>query len=301
MYNVSFPGRITYGGTGILKLVRSRFDELGIKERILGTPFEQFFTESELGFSPVLVHTLLQKKIEATVRGEIHFGIGGKRVRFGCLEYALVSGMSYEDGPTKAEQDERNNDRLITDHLNGVAGSKLSALINAFTICRSPDDAFKLGLLVFVYGYLLGQPANKAIEERWQKFLYIVQDLPFFFKMPWGNLSWAETYSSLSVNLRRYHETLQKKLKDKPDVAQKEAKYTLTGNLHTLHYWAYEAIPEIGMRFGSNQGIRVPRMHSWSSNVLIMGKDIEAVLNKKTVTFYYLSFINVFYIILEYW
>ena len=84
-------------------------------------------------------------------------------------------------------------------------------------------------------------------------------------------------------------------------MAQKEAKYTLTGNLHTLHYWAYEAIPEIGMRFRSNQGIRVPRMHSWSSNVLIMGKDIEAVLNKKTVTFYYLTFINVFYIILENW
>ena len=134
----------------------------------------------------MLVHTLLQKKIEATVRGEIHFGIGGKRVRFGRLEYALVSGMTYEDGPTKAEQDERKNDGLITDHLNGVAGSKLSALITAFTICRSPDDAFKLGLLVFVYGYLLGQPANKAIEERWQKFLYIVQDLPFFFKMPRG-------------------------------------------------------------------------------------------------------------------
>ena len=57
--------------------------------------------ESELGFSPVLVHTLLQKKIEATVRGEIHFGIRGKRVRFRRLEYALVSGMSYEDGPSK--------------------------------------------------------------------------------------------------------------------------------------------------------------------------------------------------------
>ena len=38
---------------------------------------------------------------------------------------------------------------------------------------------------------------------------------------------------------------LLKELREKPDVAQKEAKYTLTGNLHTLHYWPYEAFPEI--------------------------------------------------------
>ena len=69
IYNVSFPGHITYGGTEILKLVRRRFDELGIKDRILETPFEQFFSEGELGFAPVLVHTLIQKKIEATTRG----------------------------------------------------------------------------------------------------------------------------------------------------------------------------------------------------------------------------------------
>ena len=78
IYNVLFPDRITYSGTGILKLVWRRFDELGIKDLILETPFEQFFSESELGFSSLLVHTLLQKKIEATARGEIHFVIGGK-------------------------------------------------------------------------------------------------------------------------------------------------------------------------------------------------------------------------------
>ena len=144
--------------------------------------------------------------------------------------------MSYEDGPSKAEQDERKSDRLITEHLKGVVRCKLRALISAFNICQSQDDALKLGLVLFVYGYLLGQPTNKVIEERWQKFMYIVEDLPFLFKMPWGNISWSETYSSLSVNLKHYHETLVKKLKEKPDVVQKEAKYMLMDNLHTLHY-----------------------------------------------------------------
>ena len=59
-----FPRRITYDGTSMLKTVRKIIDNLNIKDRILGTPFEQFLTQTELNLSPVLIHTLLQCKIE---------------------------------------------------------------------------------------------------------------------------------------------------------------------------------------------------------------------------------------------
>ena len=78
--------------------------------------FSPVLMENELNFSPVLVHSLLQCKIEETTCGEIHFGLGGKRVRFGRLEYSLICGLSYEDGPSKNERDQRTSDRLITEH-----------------------------------------------------------------------------------------------------------------------------------------------------------------------------------------
>ena len=45
---------------------------------------------------------------------------------------------------------------MITEYLNERDNCKFSALIDAFNACANVDDAFKLGLLVFVYGYLLG-------------------------------------------------------------------------------------------------------------------------------------------------
>ena len=96
VYDVDFPGRVTYHGSACLKKVYERFSELEILDRLQGTPFEKFFVKEQvdLNFSGVLIHKLLEKRIEPTVRGEVHFDIGGQRVRFGRLEYALVTGLS---------------------------------------------------------------------------------------------------------------------------------------------------------------------------------------------------------------
>ena len=276
-----FAGRITYGGSGHFKTVKEKFTDLGLLQRVAESPFAQFFEGSTLNFSTVLLHSLLLRKIHPTKRGEIHFGIGNKRVRFGRLEYALITGMSMEDGPSKEEQNERRSDRLIKDYLNGVSNAKFDALISAFKTCQDPNDAYKLGLCVFVLGYLLGLEHNKAVND---KYLYMVEDLPFFYSLPWGNISWAETMSSLSVNLLRYYKRVKEKSL-KENVLQKEAKYSLSGNLHAVQYWAFEAIPEIGQQFGNNAGVRVPRMNSWSSTRVITRKDVEKILLKKTVIY----------------
>jgi len=279
--NHDFAGRITYGGSGFLKTVKEKFTDLGLLQRVAESPFAHFFEGSTLNFSTVLLHSLLLRKIHPTKRGEIHFGIGNKRVRFGRLEYALITGMSMEDGPSTEEQNDRRSDRLITDYLNDVSNVRFDVLINAFRTCQDPNDAYKLGLCVFVLGYLLGLEHNKAIND---KYLYMVEDLPFFYSLPWGNISWAETMSSLSVNLLRYYKRVKEKSL-KANVLQKEAKYSLSGNLHAVQYWAFEAISEIGQQFGNNAGVRVPRMNSWSSTRVITRKDVEKILLKKTVIY----------------
>ena len=277
----NFPGRITYSGSGMLKLVKEKFTALDLLQRIAETPFAQFFEATTLNFSSVLLHSLLLRKVESTKRGEIHFGIGNKRVRFGKLEYALITGFSMEDGPTAEEQNERRSDRLVTDHLNGVRNAKFEVLTNAFKTCQDPEDAYKLGLCVFVIGYLLGVEHNRVIND---KYLYMVEDLPFFYSLPWGNITWTETFSALSVDMKRYC-LKQKDKSANENILQKEAKYSLPGNLHAVQYWAFEAIPEIGQQFGNNIGVRVPRMLSWSSVRVVTRKDVEKVFLKKTVIY----------------
>ena len=75
---------------------------------------------------------------------------------------------------------------------------------------------------------------NVAIDERFRKFLRIVEDLQFFYTLPWGNIMWSVLCTELSVDLGHIHEKLNLKLKKKPDVDQKEAKYTLRGNIQMV-------------------------------------------------------------------
>ena len=60
-----------------------------------------------------------------------------------------------------------------------------------------------------------------------------------------------------------------KKNKDS-GVVQPDAKYTYYGFSPALQYWAYEAIPDIGRKFGLKVGNRVPRMLHWSSKTDII-------------------------------
>ncbi|XP_060962190.1 uncharacterized protein LOC133032309 [Cannabis sativa] len=54
---------------------------------------------------------------------------------------------------------------------------------------------------------------------------------------------------------------------------QHECKYTAYGFAPAVQYWAYEAILEVGKRYGTNHGIRFPRILSWTSKGDIGKKD----------------------------
>ena len=69
-----FAGRITYGGLSYLKMVNEKFTVLGVLDWVTETPFAQFFERTTLNFSPVLLHSLLLRKIDPTKRWRIISG-----------------------------------------------------------------------------------------------------------------------------------------------------------------------------------------------------------------------------------
>ncbi|XP_060969976.1 uncharacterized protein LOC133037151 [Cannabis sativa] len=85
---------------------------------------------------------------------------------------------------------------------------------------------------------------------------------------------------SLQKDMLKQKANYEKKLSS--DV-QHECKYTAYGFAHAVQYWAYEAILEVGKRYGTNHGIRFPRMLSWTSKGDIGKKDVSALFSRRNL------------------
>ena len=87
----------------------------------------------------------------------------------------------------------------------------------------------------------------------------------FFFKYPWRIFSYKKLVTSIHRDMQHQFRLYESKKNKDSGVVQPDAKYTYYGFAPALQYWAYEAIPDIGRKFGLRVGNRVPRMLSWSS------------------------------------
>ncbi|XP_060972658.1 uncharacterized protein LOC133038504 [Cannabis sativa] len=85
---------------------------------------------------------------------------------------------------------------------------------------------------------------------------------------------------SLQKDMLKQKANYEKKLSS--DV-QHECKYTAYGFAPAVQYWAYEAILEVGKRYGTNHGIRFPRMLSWTSKGDIGKKDVSALFSRRNL------------------
>ncbi|XP_060969080.1 uncharacterized protein LOC133036585 [Cannabis sativa] len=251
-----FTGRVTYRGTGIFAKIKARFEEFNLNNTAKESRFGSFWNAVPLTFSSVLFHQLMLHKMKVDAQEELRmrFYVGRKEVRFGVLEFALITGLDFSSGPTeeeKAAQVARSgSDRLINKYFNRSDSVKTEALQLQFTNCQNPEDLYKLGLCLFVESVLLGREANALITPH---IIRYVEDLEFFFRIPWGKHSFARLMHSLQKDMLKQKANYEKKLSS--DV-QHECKYTAYGFAPAVQYWAYEAILEVGKRYGTNHGIR---------------------------------------------
>ncbi|KAM6557382.1 hypothetical protein CsatB_004401 [Cannabis sativa] len=278
-----FTGRVTYRGTGIFAKIKARFEEFNLNNTAKESRFGSFWNAVPLTFSSVLFHQLMLHKMKVDAQEELRmrFYVGRKEVRFGVLEFALITGLDFSSGPTeeeKAAQVARSgSDRLINKYFNRSDSVKTEALQLQFTNCQNPEDLYKLGLCLFVESVLLGREANALITPH---FIRYVEDLEFFFRIPWGKHSFARLMHSLQKDMLKQKANYEKKLSS--DV-QHECKYTAYGFAPAVQYWAYEAILEVGKRYGTNHGIRFPRMLSWTSKGDIGKKDVSALFSRRNL------------------
>ncbi|XP_062104781.1 uncharacterized protein LOC133816146 [Humulus lupulus] len=97
----------------------------------------------------------------------------------------------------------------------------------------------------------------------------MVEDIDYFFKYPWGKLSFKKVSKGVQKDMKKQLKHYEEKKKEGSSKKQKEAKYSFNCYAPALLYWAFEAMPSLGSKFGENSGNQIPRMLSWATKTNI--------------------------------
>lgn len=282
-----FPGRITYRGTPALQKLKDKFNEHNLLERANKSVFKQFFTAPQFKFSGTLIHGLLMRKIPSNKVHEVQFRIGCERLRFGTMEFAMITGLSFEAPDTKKyEKLTLKSGRLVELYFEGANRILSSKLEEVFKACKDVEDTWKLGLCFLVDSVLYGNEPVAAIEK---DLLLVVEDLDFFYNYPWGHKSFEKTLGSYRKDMRKQRakyleKVVESTMNSKQCKGQQiHAQYTLYGFAPAIQYWAYEAIREVGLECATFTSKDIPRMVRWKSVKIFTAVDVANMLNKDKV------------------
>ena len=275
-----FPARVTMLFTGALAKIKDKFGSAGLMERVEESVFGQFFKAPETKFSGVIIHELLMRRVKSNTPTELHFYIGGKKLRFSANEFGLVTGLSFADYPARDELNlKQSNKRLLSQYLNNAQRVYLSDLESAFVQCPDVEDTWKLGLCYFVSTVIMAQEPKTQLDQR---LLGLAESVDDFLKFPWGRESFKKTIAGFQKDMVKLRKNYLGQVEEKKK--QPEAKYTVYGYAMALQYWAYEALPNVGILAAEKVGTFFPRMLSWKSNKTPTTKQLSSLLTRKNVS-----------------
>lgn len=147
-----------------------------------------------------LFHQLLLRGVQTQKPNEVWFNFKGKFARFGLEEFILITGLNV--GVTGEEiVDEKAPSYLVETYFpaNKRKG-KIDRLDlkKAFCMCNSPEEKYRLGLVVCVVWVLLGAEENTFLSP-W--LLSIAGDVDKFNNYPWGKKSFLQTMKNFNRKL----------------------------------------------------------------------------------------------------
>ena len=101
---------------------------------------------------------------------------GGKPLRFGMMEYALVTGLGCRKVPTKAEADAVRTSagainlcKKVLKGAKSITGKVLEKRL--YTVRFSDAEKIKVCLILFLHSILLAGDSTKAVEKDWLLFV----------------------------------------------------------------------------------------------------------------------------------
>ena len=82
-----------------------------------------------------------------------------------------------------------------------------------------------------------------------------------------------------------YRKVIEKRKQEKigENKYTSKAKYIVYDFVLSLQYLDYEAIVQLGTKYATNLGVKIPRMLSWTANTILQAKEVGDELKKKKV------------------
>ncbi|KAM6582572.1 hypothetical protein CsatB_009574 [Cannabis sativa] len=95
--------------------------------------------------------------VNAEKDDEMQFYIARNEMKFGVVEFVLITGLNFTKGPTDDEKEVMSgSDRLINIYFSRLDNVKIELFQNKFLAYEVLKDAYKVGLCLFVETVLLG-------------------------------------------------------------------------------------------------------------------------------------------------
>ncbi|KAK0583517.1 hypothetical protein LWI29_037739 [Acer saccharum] len=233
----------------------------GKHKEFMSSCFKQFtnFPQNSL-FSATVVHGVLLReiRIESATENEFFISFGGKKARFGCREFCLVTGLRFSElseiinTPYVA-----NADGIHKRYWLGQEGEdlKLSTVYERFLKrkFKHPDDSLKMGLFLIANNVLFDQPLDKKVTNWLFNF---VDDLDAFNSFAWGHYVFKMTIHYLRHGFRSRNS----------NKGHGKVRYRLYGFPWAVEVWAMEAVGTLINGFGIRLQHTLPRMRCWTMN-----------------------------------
>ncbi|KAM6598121.1 hypothetical protein CsatA_008645 [Cannabis sativa] len=207
-------------------------------------------------FPGTLVNQIVLRRVDCQKRHELWFLINGKPVRFSLQEFAIVSGLYTDGGPTPEEMElVSSKNKLKEKYFKNIMSIKVTDVANALdSISRESKtrDRVKLCFIYLLSAFLIMPSPSSAIDLEW---LQLVDNLPIFDNYCWGKLAYEKIIEQIT----------KKDMKNNP--SEKDIKWNLFSCPWIFLIWICEAMPKLGEMVGQRvPGNHIPRWLGWKIN-----------------------------------
>ncbi|KAF4398590.1 hypothetical protein G4B88_013679 [Cannabis sativa] len=133
-------------------------------------------------FPGTLVNQIVLRRVDCQKRHELWFLINGKPVRFSLQEFAIVSGLYTDGGPTPEEMElVSSKNKLKEKYFKNMMSIKVTDVANALdSISRESKtrDGVKLCFIYLLSAFLIMPSPSSAIDLEWLQLIWICEAMP---------------------------------------------------------------------------------------------------------------------------
>ncbi|KAL3651423.1 hypothetical protein CASFOL_004425 [Castilleja foliolosa] len=216
----------------IISLVETNLVE-EYRAKFKGSCFGHLLKLGDVKFQGQLIGQLLLCQDEVPSANELVFNVHGKKATTGCLDFALVTGLSFGSYPVLSSKSVFRE--RVFGAVRGIKIGDIEDKLKTFSKMEGEEETcLKLAMLYAVYGVLLAQSHSKKLDD---KYIDLAESFDALNSYPWGRVSFEYLKS-------RTHETMKDKWSTLTE--KKSNQFDVNGFFQALQVWAYEVLPHVG-------------------------------------------------------